>query len=55
MVHKITGTAKVKESTSWIYAGHTFKIISRRDMHDYSLSHNRGCEYRLCLKGTEFE
>lgn len=50
-----TNTAKVKENTSWIYAGHTLKILEKRKASKIEEELGLGPQYKLSLKGTEFE
>lgn len=51
----ISGTATVKSNTTWIYAGHTLKILSKRDPSSIEQELELGASYKLCLVGTEFE
>lgn len=50
-----SNTAKVKENTKWIYAGHTLKILSKRKASKIEDELQLGALYKLCLKGTKFE
>jgi len=50
---QLSGTAKVKESTTWIYAGHTFKILSKREPTEHEVDY--GAEYKLSLIDTPFQ
>lgn len=43
----------VKKDTKWIYAGHRLKVLSKRP--EGRFEEGYGSQYKLCLKGTEFE
>ena len=55
----MTGTVKVKEDSSYIYKGATLKILGIYMVHreyEWESPFKPGSvEYKLCLKGTEWE
>lgn len=55
---KYTGKAKVKEDTTWIYAGHTLDIIGFREEKNGSgqgVIADGARQYVLSLEGTDFK